>query len=146
MGKMKIVSQSGELTIFADLLSIGQRQPKQVIGDQLKELLDKNKMSSEDLVKKIGNSYRDTVTRVLNNQEIPKRQFVDKIINLFNLLIIHSSINFNEINNLIMTDNKIVLGQYATNDRTLEVKKQLDVIIDECYRAGKPISINMPKE
>ena len=144
MGKMKIVSQSGELTIFANVLSIGQRQPKQIIGDQLKELLDKNKMSSEDLIKKLGNSYRDTITRVLDNKEIPKKQFIDKIINLFNL----DSDYFmdKELNNVIITDNNIVVGKYATNDRTLEVKKQLDVIIDECYRAGKPISINMPKE
>ena len=144
MGKMKIVSQSGELTIFANILSIGQRQPKQVIGDQLKELLDKNKMSSEDLIKKIGNSYRDTITRVLDNQEVPKKQFIDKIISLFNL----DSDCFmdKELNNVIITDGNIVVGKYATNDRALEVKKQLDVIIDECYRAGKPISINMPKE
>lgn len=144
MGKMKIVSQSGELTIFANILSIGQRQPIQVIGDQLKELLDKNKMSSEDLIKKLGNSYRDTITRILDNKEIPKKQFIDKIINLFDL----DSDYFmdKEINNLIITDNNIVVGKYATNDRALEIKKQLDVIIDECYRAGKPISINMPKE
>lgn len=144
MGKMKIVSQSGELTIFANVLSIGQRQPKQIIGDQLKELLDKNKMSSEDLIKKIGNSYRDTITRVLDNQEIPKKQFIDKIINLFNLD--NDYFMDKELNNVIITDNNIVVGKYATNDRTLEVKKQLDVIIDECYRAGKPISINMSKE
>lgn len=144
MGKIKIVSQSGELTIFANVLSIGQRQPKQVIGDQLKELLDKNKMSSEDLIKKIGNSYRDTITRVLDNQEIPKKQFIDKIINLFNLD--NDYFMDKELNNVIITDNNIVVGKYATNDRALEVKKQLDVIIDECYRAGKPISINMPKE
>ena len=144
MGKMKIVSQSGELTIFANVLSIGQRQPKQVIGDQLKELLDKNKMSSEDLIKKLGNSYRDTITRVLDNKEIPKKQFIDKIINLFNLD--NDYFMDKELNNVIITDNNIVVGKYATNDRTLEVKKQLDVIIDECYRAGKPISINMPKE
>ena len=144
MGKMKIVSQSGELTIFADLLSIGQRQPKQIIGDQLKELLDKNKMSSEDLIKKIGNSYRDTITRVLDNQEIPKKQFIDKIITLFNLD--NDYFMDKELNNVIITDNNIVVGKYATNDRALEVKKQLDVIIDECYRAGKPIVINIPKE
>ncbi len=144
MGKMKIVSQSGELTIFANILSIGQRQPKQVIGDQLKELLDKNKMSSEDLIKKIGNSYRDTITRVLDNQEIPKKQFIDKIINLFDLD--NDYFMDKELENLIITDNNIVVGKYATNDRALEIKKQLDVIIDECYRAGKPISINMPKE
>ncbi len=144
MGKMKIVSQSGELTIFANILSIGQRQPKQVIGDQLKELLDKNKMSSEDLIKKIGNSYRDTITRVLDNQEVPKKQFIDKIISLFNL----DSDCFmdKELNNVIITDGNIVVGKYATNDRALEVKKQLDVIIDECYRAGKPIVINMPEK
>ena len=144
MGKMKIVSQSGELTIFANILSIGQRQPKQIIGDQLKELLDKNKMSNEDLIKKLGNSYRDTITRVLDNQEIPKKQFIDKIINLFNL----DSDYFKdeELNNLLITDNNIVVGKYATNNRALEVKKQLDVIIDECYRAGKPISINMPEK
>lgn len=144
MGKMKIVSQSGELTIFANVLSIGQRQPKQVIGDQLKELLNKKEVSSEDLIAELGNSYRDTITRVLDNKEIPKKQFIDKIINLFNL----DSDYFmdKEINNVIITDNNIVVGKYATNDRALEVKKQLDVIIDECYRAGKPISINMPKE
>ena len=144
MGKMKIVSQSGELTIFANVLSIGQRQPKQIIGDQLKELLDKNKMSSEDLIKKIGNSYRDTITRVLDSQEIPKKQFIDKIINLFNLD--NDYFMDKELNNVIITDNNIVVGKYATNDRALEVKKQLDVIIDECYRAGKPIVINMPKK
>ena len=143
MGKMKIVSQSEELTIFANVLSIGQRQPKQVIGDELKDLLDKNNMSSEDLIKKLGNSYRDTITRVLDNKEIPKKQFVDKIINLFNLE--DDYFMDKEINNVIITDNNIVVGKYATNERALEVKKQLDVIIDECYRAGKPISINMPK-
>ncbi len=144
MGKMKIVSQSGELTIFADLLSIGQRPPKQIVGDKLKELLDKNKMSSEDLIKKIGNSYRDTITRILDNQEIPKKAILDKIINLFEL----NSDYFmdKELNNLILTENNIVVGKYATNARALEVKKQLDIIIDECYRTGKPIVINMPEK
>ena len=144
MGKMKIVSQSGELTIFANVLSIGQRQPKQVIGDQLKELLNKKEVSSEDLTAELGNSYRDTITRVLDDKEIPKKQFIDKIINLFDLD--NDYFMDKELNNVIITDNNIVVGKYATNDRTLEVKKQLDVIIDECYRAGKPISINMPKE
>ena len=115
MGKMKIVSQSGELTIFANVLSIGQRQPKQIIGEQLKELLDKNKMSSEDLIKKIGNSYRDTITRVLNNQEIPKKQFIDKIINLFSL----DSDYFmdKELNNVIITDNNIVVAKYGKRNK-----------------------------
>ena len=144
MGKMKIVSQSGELTIFANVLSIGQRQPKQVIGDQLKELLNKKEVSSEDLTAELGNSYRDTITRVLDDKEIPKKQFIDKIINLFDLD--NDYFMDKELNNVIITDNNIVVGKYATNDRALEVKKQLDVIIDECYRAGKPISINMPKE
>ena len=144
MGKMKIVSQSEELTIFANVLSIGQRPSKQLIGDELKDLLDKNNMSSEDLIKKLGKSYRDTITRVLDNKEIPKKQFVDKIINLFNLE--DDYFMDKEINNVIITDNNIVVGKYATNERALEVKKQLDVIIDECYRAGKPISINMPKK
>ena len=144
MGKMKIVSQSGELTIFANVLSIGQRQPKQVIGDQLKELLNKKEVSSEDLTAEFGNSYRDTITRVLDDKEIPKKQFIDKIINLFDLD--NDYFMDKELNNVIITDNNIVVGKYATNDRALEVKKQLDVIIDECYRAGKPISINMPKE
>ncbi len=144
MGKMKIVSQSGELTIFANVLSIGQRQPKQVIGDQLKELLNKKEVSSEDLTAELGNSYRDTITRVLDDKEIPKKQFIDKIINLFDLD--NDYFMDKELNNVIITDGNIVVGKYATNDRALEVKKQLDVIIDECYRAGKPISINMPKE
>ena len=144
MGKIKIVSQSGELTIFANVLSIGQRQPRQVIGDQLKELLDKNKMSSEDLIKKLGNSYRDTITRVLDNQEIPKKQFIDKIINLFNLD--NDYFKDEELNNLLITDGNIVVAKYSTNKRAMEVKQNLDAYIEECYMHNKPISINMPKE
>lgn len=144
MGKMRIKSQTGELTIFANVISIGQRHPNQLIGDKVRTLLKEKNMTEEDLIKNIGNSYRDNITRVLKDEEIPKKTLIERLIRTFE--VSDDYFEDKELNNVIITDNNIVVGKYATSARALEVKKELDSLIEECWAKGLPISINMPNE
>ncbi len=144
MNNILIFSQDGRLTCFARSLAIGARRPTGLIGDKLKKALETKKCSKEELIKGIGNSYRNNIERVLVDEEVPKLTLVNKITKFLELD--DDYFKEKELENLIITDNNIVVGKYETNDRALEVKKQLDVIIDERYRADKPIVINMPNK
>lgn len=131
------------LTIFADLISVGRRNEKFLIGDKLNELLENKKMDLEQLIKDLGNSYRDNLIRISNNEEIPNKKMIDKIINYFNLP--EDYFRDSELNNVIITDGNIVVGKYATDERTLEVYQELNKKIKENFLAGKPIVLEMPK-
>lgn len=144
MNNILIYSQDDKFTSFCRSLAIGRRQSTGLIGDKLNELLKSKGMTKEELIKQLGNSYSDTVNRILNNQEIPKPKIIEKLVNLFEL----DSDYFEEkeLENVLITDSGIVVAKYNTNDRAFEVKVGLDEYIKECYMAGKPIVLNMPKE
>ena len=144
MNNILIYRQDDKFTSFCSSIAIGRRQSNGLIGDKLNELLKSKEMAKEELIKQLGNSYSDTINRILNNQEIPKPKMIEKLVNFFEL----DSDYFEEkeLENVIITDSGIVVAKYDTNDRAFEVKKQFDEYIKECYMAGKPIILNMPKE
>ena len=144
MNNILIFSQDGNFTTFARNIAIGRRQENYLIGDKLKTLLDYKNETSEDLIKSLGNSYRDTITRILNNEEIPKKQILDKLIKHFELG--DDCFKETQLENIIITDNGIVVGKYSTNAKTREVKQQLDEIIRTNYMNNKPVILNIPKE
>lgn len=144
MNNMLIISQDGKFTGMVKFLGIGQRNPKTVIGDELKSLLEEKKMTSDELITLVGNSYRDNIKRVLENQEQPKPKLVELIIT--KLGVDKYYFEDKELENVIVTDNNIVVAKYPTNKRTLEVKQELDKYIIECIRKGTNMVIEMPKE
>ncbi|MBO7614800.1 MAG: hypothetical protein J6T15_03795 [Bacilli bacterium] len=144
MNNILIFSQSGNETMFAKGLCIGKRQPNLLIGEKLKEVMEEQNVSTDTLITHFGNNYKDTIKRVLNDEEIPKPKFVEKLTNLLNL----SSDYFadKELENVLITTEGIVVAKYETNDRALEVKKELDKEIEEKYIKGLPIVIKFPTE
>jgi hypothetical protein len=144
MNSILIFSQDGNLTTYARSIAIGQRQENYLIGDKLQALLDNKKMTLEELIGEIGNSYRDSVTRVYNNQEIPKKQLLDKLIKYFD--IDDNYFKDKNLKNVIITDGGVVVGTYSSNEKALEVKQQLDKIIEENTKVGNFIILHIPKE
>ena len=144
MNNMLIISQDKKFTGMVKFLGIGQRNPKMIIGDELKALLEEKKMTSDELITLVGNSYRDNIKRVLENQEQPKPKLVELITT--KLGVNKDYFVDTELENILVTDNNIVVAKYPTNKRTLEVKKELDKYIIECVRKGTNIVIEMPKE
>lgn len=144
MNNMLIISQDEKFTGMVKFLGIGQRNPKMIIGDELKSLLEEKKMTSDELITLVGNSYRDNIKRVLENQEQPKPKLVELITT--KLGVDKDYFEDKELENVIVTDNNIVVAKYPTNKRTLEVKKELDKHIFKCLENGANVFIEMPKE
>lgn len=144
MNNMLIISQDKKFTGMVKFLGIGQRNPKTVIGDELKSLLEEKKMTSDELITLVGNSYRDNIKRVLGNQEQPKPKLVELITT--KLGVDKDYFVDIELENVLVTDNNIIVAKYPTNKRALEVKQELDKYIIECVRKGTNIVIEMPKE
>jgi len=138
--KILIFSQSGNETLMCDGICIGERKPKMVIGDELREVLEKKNTSTDTLIKEFGNSYVDTIKRVLLNQEIPKPKFVEKLCKILELP--HDYFEDKELKNVLITDRGIVVATFPDNDMAIEVKKNLDKEIEEKYLKGIPIVIN----
>lgn len=144
MNNMLIISQDKKFTGMVKFLGIGQRNPKTIIGDELKSLLEEKKMTSDELITLVGNSYRDNIKRVLENQEQPKPKLVELITT--KLGVDKDYFVDTELENVLVTDNNIIVAKYPTNKRALEVKQELDKYIIECVRKGTNIVIEMPKE
>lgn len=144
MNNILIISQDEKFTGFVKYLGIGQRNPKTVIGDELKALLEEKKMTSDDLISLVGNSYRDNIKRILENQEQPKPKLVELITN--KLGVDKDYFEDKELENVIVTDNNIIIAKYPTNARAFAVKKELDNHMIECYKKSINVVIEMPKE
>lgn len=144
MNNILIKSQDKKFTGFCRYIGIGARNPKTVIGDELKALLEEKKMTSDDLISLVGNSYRDNINRILDNQEQPKPKLVELITN--KLGVDKDYFEDKELENVIVTDNNIIVAKYPTNARAFEVKKELDNHMFECYEKGINVIIEMPKE
>lgn len=144
MNNILIKSQDEKFTGFCRYIGIGARNPKTVIGDELKALLEEKKMTSDDLISLVGNSYRDNINRILDNQEQPKPKLVELITN--KLGVDKDFFEDKELENCIVTDNNIIIAKYSTNARAFAVKKELDIYMIECYKKGINVIIEMPKE
>ena len=144
MGKILLISQSEKETWFSDGVSVGKRNPKNIWGDKIKEVLKEKNITEEEFINEFGNSYKENIERVLRNEEIPKKQVLDKI-----LKITGKENGFfldKQLENIIVNDKLYVVAEYETNARALEVKKELDERIINCYASNQPIIIRIPKE
>ena len=144
MKGMLLFSQSGNDTWFVDGISIGIRQPKNIAGDKLKELMKKKKMEVDELIRLVGPNYKDSIGRVLKNDEMPKTKLIDKFCEIFKVKSDYFSDK--EFQNVIITDTRIVVAEYKSDKRALEVKKELDAMILDNYLKNKPIVIKFPEE
>jgi len=144
MGKMLVKSQNGNDIWFVDGISIGERQPNRLIGDRLAKLLKKKKITEEELVKELGNSYRDNISRILLDKEIPNPKLLDKLIKHFELDADY--FNDKELRNVIITDSRMIVAEYPTEKRAKEVLGKMDEYITEAFFKSKPIVIEFPKE
>lgn len=144
MNNILIISQDEKFTGFCKYIGIGQRQPKLVIGDELSELLKEKNVTVDELINLVGNSYRDNIKRIIDNQEQPKPKLVEMITN--KLGVDKDYFEDKELENVIVTDNNIIVAKYDTNDRAFEVKAGLDEYIKSCRKADIPIILRFPKE
>lgn len=144
MNNILIFSQSEQETIFVKGICIGKRNPIRTIGDKAKEVMEEKGISTDTLITHLGSNYVDTLKRVLNNEEIPKPKFVEKLTNLLN--VPKDYFEDKELENVLITTDGIVIAKYETNERAYEVKKSLDKEIEEKYLKGLPIVIKFPKE
>ena len=142
--KILIFSQSGKETLMCEGLCIGERRPRQVIGDELKELMKEKNINTDTLITHLGTNYTDTLKRVLNNEEVPKPKFVDKLTNLLN--VPKDYFEDKELQNVLITDKGIVVAQYPTDEEALTVKKMLDKTIEEKFIKNIPIVIDLREE
>lgn len=144
MNNILIKSQDGKFTGFCKYIGIGERRSTGLIGDKLSQLLYESKMTLDELIEKLGNSYRRNIERILANEEVPKRELVKKIADKLEVKVEY----FDETNlqNVIITDNNMVIAKYDTDERTLEVKKELDERIFELHVKGLPIMLTMPEK
>lgn len=139
--KLLIFSQSGKETLMCEGLCIGERRPRQTIGDELKELMKEKEVSTDTLITHLGTNYTDTLKRVLNNEEVPKPKFVDKLTNLLN--VPKDYFEDKELQNVLITDKGIVVATYPTDKEALEQKQILDKYIEERYYKNQPIIIDL---
>jgi len=139
--KFLIFSQSGKETLLAEGVCIGERRPRQIIGDELKELMKEKDINTDTLITHLGTNYTDTLKRVLNNEEVPKPKFVDKLTNLLN--VPRDYFEDKELQNVLITEKGIVVAKYPTDKEALTVKEMLDKTIEENYRKQTPIVIDL---
>jgi transcriptional regulator with XRE-family HTH domain len=144
MEKMLLISQEETDTWFVSGISIGVRNPRVIVGTKIKELLEKENTDIEVFKKDMGTNYGSELEKVLNNEAIPKIKLFDKIYNYFNL---DKEYFYDKgLKNVIVNDSRMIVAEYETEARTLEVKKELDEYITDCYAHNLPIIIRMPKE
>ena len=144
MSKMLVISQEETDTWFVDGISIGQRHPRIIVGTKIKELLKDKELLKEDFIKDMGTNYSDSLERVLEDKEIPKEKLFNKIAEYFK--VDKDYFYDKNLKNVLINDRQMVIGEYETEARAMEVKKGLDEHIMDCYRKGLPIIIKMPKE
>lgn len=142
MNNILIKSQSG-MNIIPTIISIGYRQPVMVIGDKVKELMKNKKMEVEDLIKDVGNSYRDNITRILNNEEIPKPKMVAKLVEIFE--VESDYFEDKELGNVVCVQGGTIVGKYETNKRAEEVTKELQKLQEDAFINNKTVIYVMPE-
>lgn len=144
MGKILLISQNGNDTWFVNGISIGIRPARNIVGDKIRVALKELKVTEEDFINRFENNYKENIKRVLKNEEIPKEKLFNKIVDVLGK---EKAFFFdNQLQNVLVNDNRMVVGEYETNARAREVKEKIDEIIEENFKSDKPIIIKMPKE
>ena len=83
MGKILLISQEETDTWFVNGISIGKRNPRNIVGDKIKELLTKKEVSEDAFLESFETNYRESIKRILNNEEFPKDKVFNKILKYF---------------------------------------------------------------
>ena len=146
MGKILLISQSETDTWFVNGISIGVRQPRNIVGTKVKELLKKKEISEDAFVEAFEPNFRDNIKRILNNEEFPKDKIFNKILKYFNNEVDREYFFDRNLKNVLVNDSRMVVAEYETEARTMEVKKQIDELIIENFKNNRPIIIKLPKE
>jgi len=146
MGKILLISQEETDTWFVNGISIGKRNPRNIVGDKIKELLTKKDVSEETFLESFETNYRENIKRILNNEEFPKDKVFNKILKYFNNEVDREYFFDRNLKNVLVNDSRMVVAEYETEARTMEVKKQIDELIVDLYKNNKPIIIRLPKE
>ena len=144
MNNILIISQDQKITGFCRFVGIGRRQPNLLIGEKLKSLLEERKMTVDDLISKIGNNYRRNIERIIENEEIPTKKHLEVITNAFN--VESDYFDDKELENVIVTDNNIIVARYETDEKAQEIKKKIDDYILNCYLKNEKIILDLTKE
>ena len=144
MSKMLVISQEETDTWFVDGISIGQRHPRIIVGTKIKELLKDKNIEEDTFVKDMGTNYSDSIKRVLEDKEIPKEKLFNKIAEYFG--VDKDYFYDKNLKNVLINDRQMVIGEFETEARAMEVKKQIDELIIDLYKNNKPIIIRIPKE
>lgn len=146
MGKILLISQEETDTWFVNGISIGVRQARNIVGTKIKELLSKKEVSEDAFIEAFEPNFRDNIKRILNNEEFPKDKIFNKILKYFNNEVDREYFFDRNLKNVLVNDSRMVVAEYETEARAMEVKKQIDELIVECYRNGKPIIVKLPKD
>ena len=146
MGKILLISQSETDTWFVNGISVGVRQPRIIVGTKIKELLKKKEISEDAFVEAFEPNFRDNIKRILNNEEFPKDKIFNKILKYFNNEVDREYFFDRNLKNVLVNDSRMVVAEYETEARTMEVKKQIDELIIENFKNNRPIIIKLPKE
>ena len=120
-------SQDGKFIGYCKYLGIGKRKEELIIGDKLNKVLSDKNISKEELIKNIGKSYRDNIERILDNIEIPKTKLLERITNYLN--IDSDYFKDKELENVIVTDNNVIIGTFSTDEKALEIYSKLKELI-----------------
>ena len=146
MGKILLISQSETDTWFVTGISIGVRQPRNIVGTKIKELLKKKEISEDTFVEAFEPNFRDNIKRTLNNEEFPKDKIFNKILKYFNNEVDREYFFDRNLKNVLVNDSRMVVAEYETEARTMEVKKQIDELIIENFKNSRPIIIKLPRD
>ena len=146
MGKILLISQNETDTWFVNGISIGIRQARNIVGTKIKELLSKENTDEEIFINSFETNYRESIKRILNNEEFPKDKIFNKILKYFNNEYDREYFFDRNLKNVLVNDSRMVVAEYETEARALEVKKEIDEMIISNYQNGKPIIIRLPKE
>ncbi len=144
MEKMLVISQNEMDTWFVNGISVGRRDPRNIWGDKIKEVLKEKNIDEDMFISEFGKSYEDHIKRVLNNEEFPKKQVVDKILKFLDKEV--TFFHDKQLKNVLVNDSRLVIAEYETDARAMEVKKLTDEVIVDCVLHEKPIVIRLPKE
>ena len=120
-------SQDGKFIGYCKYLGVGKRKEELIIGDKLNKVLSDKNISKEELIKNIGNSYRDNIERILDNIEIPKIKLLERITNYLD--IDSDYFKDKELENVIVTDNNVIIGTFSTDEKALEIYSKLKELI-----------------
>ena len=146
MGKILLISQEETDTWFVNGISIGVRQARNIVGTKIKELLSKKEVGEDAFIEAFEPNFRDNIKRILNNEEFPKDKIFNKILKYFNNEVDREYFFDRNLKNVLVNDSRMVVAEYETEARAMEVKKQIDELIIDLYKNNKPIIIKLPKE